>query len=147
MRVVQDVDTVITSAMNIQAEVGTILQDTSHVREASRKPGPCAQAAEIPSAPNPRKDNAHAKLCQYWGTKQAVNLGQHVGTHTYEKAGPGLHFSCDITEHTAAKCWRVDEGSLSAGVDYDCACGEAPLDSGASHVMLQGDSEASTSFW
>eukprot|EP00971_Amphidinium_carterae_P010462 206525-Amphidinium_carterae.2 len=45
VRVIQDLDTVLTFAMYIQAEVGAIIQDSGLVKDASRKAGASAQAA------------------------------------------------------------------------------------------------------
>eukprot|EP00971_Amphidinium_carterae_P265871 5274145-Amphidinium_carterae.1 len=45
VRVIQDLDTALPFAMSIQAEVGAMIQDSSQVKDVSRKPGASAQAA------------------------------------------------------------------------------------------------------
>eukprot|EP00971_Amphidinium_carterae_P168234 3333291-Amphidinium_carterae.1 len=52
VRVIQDLDTVLTFAMSIQAEVGASIQDIGQVKDVSRKPGASAQAADVPMAHN-----------------------------------------------------------------------------------------------
>eukprot|EP00971_Amphidinium_carterae_P197629 3922316-Amphidinium_carterae.3 len=100
--------------MSIQAEVGAIIQDSSQVKDVSRKAGASAQAADVPTnAAYLKKEDSGTRRCQYWGTKAGCKFGATCKfVHPYEKAGSGLFCNCGSTEHTSAECKRAQKGPL-----------------------------------